>query len=360
MFEATSIIEGLESRLTNGTSEQRAEIMRRVTDLFLTVPASLTAEQIFLFDDVIQKLTSYLEHQVLAELALRIVTASNVPPELLRSYAARDSIEFAGPILARSDRLSDQTLIEIAERKSQLHLAKIAERRHLSETVTDALVEYGDRDVLSKVAANYGARFSRLGMSTLVMRADGDDELISIIAQRSDIPTTVYIQLLGYATEQTRRHLVYLAPRNSGAAKDILTKISARAGATITERGVAAAQRFVQIYAQDIEQTKRDIPRFVEGDRVIELIAALSVVSAIPVDLIDRLVCDENCFGLVVLCKAVDFDWSVTKDVLNAGPSASGRRSKLEEIRRDFERLSKLSARRILGHWCSRLSSSAA
>ena len=255
MHEATSIVAivaDLERVLRSGAPEQRAEIMRRVTDLFLTTPAHLSSEQIFLFDDIIRKLTLYLEQQALAELGVRIATAPKVPPELLRRFASDNAIELAGPILARSEGLTEKSLIEIAKRKSQLHLAKIATRRQLGEPVTDVLVDRGDRAVLNNLAANYGARFSRLGMRALVMRANGDDELISIIAQRDDIPTTIFRQLLTYATEQTRQHLVAMTSANAddigsaGLRKGARVLVFRRSG----HAGVAVAQEPETLHSQ--------------------------------------------------------------------------------------------------------------
>ena len=83
----------------------------------------------------------------------------------MRQLAANDLIDVAGPALARANCLTDETLAEIAESKSQSHLSKIAERHQLSPTITDILVDRGDHDVVKKVAANSGARFSNTGMS---------------------------------------------------------------------------------------------------------------------------------------------------------------------------------------------------
>ena len=76
---------------------------------------------------------------------------------VIRRLASDDDITVAGPVLAKSPRLTDQNLIEIAERKGQSHMSKIAERTQLSLVVTDVLVDRGDREVVTKVAGNTGA-----------------------------------------------------------------------------------------------------------------------------------------------------------------------------------------------------------
>ena len=79
------------------------------------------------------------------------------------SSPADDDIEVARPVLTRSERLSEHTLVATANSKSQQHLYAITQRDALSEAVTDILVERGDRDVVHAVVKNRGARFSDAG-----------------------------------------------------------------------------------------------------------------------------------------------------------------------------------------------------
>ena len=350
------IIEDLERVVASGSSQTRVDIMRRVTDLFLTAPTQLTDEQALLFDDVINRLIGRLESRALAELSERLSPSANAPPRIIRQLAGNDSIEVAGPVLARSPCLSDATLVEIAESKSQSHLSKIAERRQISPAVTDVLVDRGDHDVVKKVAGNSGARFSTTGMSTLAMRADGDDELIETISGRTDIPSLIFSQLLSYATDQTRKRLLAARPMNSDALDRVLTHVSANASRLAAmAKDWTAAQKFVHSFGQDTELTRTRVLEFADGAKITELVAALSVLSGIETNLIGRLVCDQNGFGLMILCKAINLDWSITHAVLSAGPGAKGHATQLEELCKDFERLSLPTATRLLGFWHGRM-----
>lgn len=350
------IIEDLERVVAGGSSDTRVDIMRRVTDLFLTAPTKLTNEMASLFDDVINRLIGRLESQALAELSERLSPSSNAPPGIIRQLASNDSIEVAGPVLARSHCLTDETLVEIAGSKSQSHLSKIAERQQISPAVTDVLVDRGDHDVVKRVAGNSGARFSTTGMSTLAMRADGDDDLIATISRRTDIPSLIFSQLLSYATEQTRQRLLAARPMNADALERVLTQVSANAGRLAAmAKDWTAAQSFVHSFGQDTDLTRTRVLEFADGGKRTELVAALSVLSGIETSLIGRLVCDQNGFGVMILCKATNFDWSITHAVLSAGPGAKGHASQLEELCKDFERLSLSTARRLLGFWHGRM-----
>lgn len=350
------VLDDLERAVARGSSQTRIDIMRQVTDLFLTAPTKLAEEQVSLFDDVINRLIGRLESHALAELSERLAPSSNAPPQVMRQLAANDSIDVAGPVLARSNSLTDETLVEIAENKSQSHLSKIAERGQLSPTITDILVDRGDHDVVKKVAANTGARFSNTGMSTLAMRADGDDELIDTISLRTDIPSLIFSQLLSYATDQTRKRLLAARPMNSEAVNLVLAQVSANTGRLAAmAKDWTAAQSFVHAFGQDTELTRSRVLEFADGGKITELIAALSVLSGIETNLIGRLVCDQNAFGVMILCRAINLDWSITHAVLSTGPSAKTHADQLEDLCKNFENVSLSMARRLLGFWHGRM-----
>ena len=50
LTRAKPVIAELERAVAAGSAERRAEIMRDVTDLFLSAPTQLTEEQVSLFD----------------------------------------------------------------------------------------------------------------------------------------------------------------------------------------------------------------------------------------------------------------------------------------------------------------------
>ena len=167
------MISELDGALQRGSTEKRTELLRRVTDLFSGGADCFSEEQISLFGDVMSHLISHIEHRALAELSARLAPVRNAPAGVTRRLAYDDAIEVAGPVLALASALTDDELVEIAETKSQAHLAKIAGRPQLNETVTDVLVERGDTEVTRRVAENSAARFSKIGFSKLVLSAEG-------------------------------------------------------------------------------------------------------------------------------------------------------------------------------------------
>src|ERR1017187_3162862 len=287
------------------------------------------------------------------------IPSSNYSPNLRRSCVKLPHILSRMPRSpsGASARPSPHVSIKSLELNA-LHISQIQDMVHLNGNRSNVIVERGDRNVIHKVAANYGATFSRIGMSTLVLRAENDDELIETIAARSDVSPFVFGQLINYATEQVRNHLIASARPELRAA---LAQITHRISERITLRSSfandwAAAERLVNSFAQDTGLTRTKVLEFADGNKITETVVVLSVLSKIPTELICKLVSDQYGFGAMVLCKAINLDWCTAHAVLTVNLFAkTSRAMELEELDEDFERLSVSSAQRILWYWRGRI-----
>ena len=353
MPQSRSLIDDLETALRAGSTERRTEVLRQVCDLFLGRADEFSEEQIGVFDDVIGHLISHIEERALSELSTRLATVASAPAGVIGRLARHDAIVISGPVLRSSQRLSDADLIEIASTKSQEHLLNIAARTQLNEAITDVLVDRGDAAVASEVAANAGARFSRSGFSKLVMRADGDERLMSAIASRTDIPPHLIRQLLARASDTVRERLI--ASAGSEAREEInkiLGDISGEVGRAVTPRYYAQAKLLVRSFSQDTALTRRRLVEFAHARRLGETVAALSALSGMPLELVDRLMYDPGHYGIMVLCKASELDWSTTHAVLSGRRCPSGPLAlPVEEVYEEFQTLSAASAQRLLRFW---------
>jgi uncharacterized protein (DUF2336 family) len=265
-----------------------------------------------------------------------------------------DDITIAGPVLSQSTRLTDQNLVEVAKTKSQSHLSKVAERAQLNSVVTDVLVDRGDQEVVTKVASNIGARLSKTGMSTLIMRASGEDELSYAMSLRPDISRRLFKRLLSYATEKARQRMLASAgPADREAINRVLAQLAAQAcNQTISQKEYAAAQRMVHLFSQDTELTRSKILQFADGYRIAELVAAMSILSGVPIELVSRLISDTEPFGAMVMCKAIGLTWMVAHAVLNNLPDISeDREEKLGDMEEHYTHMSTESAERLLDYW---------
>src|SRR4030081_313422 len=210
------LLDELQNTLAHGTVARRVETLRRVTDLFLSGAEDYSNEQIELFDDVFQCLMEHIETSAKALLANRLAPIDTAPPLTIRALAFDDLIEIAAPVLSRSERLDDDTLIETARHNSHAHLLAISTRRVLSGAVTEVLVLRGNDEVIHSTVNNPGAEFSERGFTRLVNRAEGDDDLATCLGMRPTIPRHLYLKLLAKASATVRERLEAANPLQAG------------------------------------------------------------------------------------------------------------------------------------------------
>jgi uncharacterized protein (DUF2336 family) len=114
-----NLIGELEEVIAGQDIGHRAAMLRRVTDLFVLGSGKLSDEQIALFDDVMGRLVDEIESSARATFGHVLATLPDAPPKVVRRLALDDAIDVAGPILSRSGRVDDTTLVEGARTKSQ-------------------------------------------------------------------------------------------------------------------------------------------------------------------------------------------------------------------------------------------------
>jgi uncharacterized protein (DUF2336 family) len=188
------LIEELDKTLSKASEAQYRTILRGVTDLFLRESERFSGEHVAVFDDVIIRLIEKTEHSALIELSSRLAPVGNAPTNVVVRLSRHDDIAVSGPLLEQSDVLTDEILCEIAKTIGQKHLAAIAGRRRIGETVTDLLVERGNSEVACKVTGNQGARFSEPGFVKLVKRAKKDKTLAAAV-EVIELPVNVIVRL---------------------------------------------------------------------------------------------------------------------------------------------------------------------
>src|SRR5712671_5903986 len=260
------LLDELQTTLAHGTVARRVETLRRVTDLFLSGAVDFSHEQIELFDDVFQCLLKHIETSAKVLLSNRLAPIDTAPPLTIRALAFDDVIEVAAPVLSRSERLDDDALIEAARNKSQVHLMAISTRRVLSDVVTDVLVLRGNDEVIHSTVNNPGAEFSERGLTRLVDRAEGDDDLATCLGMRPTIPRHVYLKLIARASATVRTRLEAANPQQAGeipTAVQEATRLARSAPSAITQE-TAIAHALVKSLYEDGRLDEHQVAAFAE------------------------------------------------------------------------------------------------
>jgi uncharacterized protein (DUF2336 family) len=361
MTDAASavLIAELEGAVNGGSPERRVKMLRQVTDLFLSDADRLNENQIGVFDDVLVRLIERMESRTLAQLSTTLSNSALAPKEIVRQLAYHEEASVAVPVLSKSNRLSEGDLIEIASTRGQQHLLAISSRETLNEPLTDALIKRGNSQVSHALANNAGARFSELGYSTLVENAEKDVELAQKLGLRLDIPIGMLRELLSKATAAVRARLLKTAAPEmrekiqqaiDAIAAQIGIKVPAPVDYTQSEAIVLALNRAGKLGDQTIN-------RFAIRGEYLNVIAALSLLSAVKIEAVEPLINNPRPDGLIVACRASRLDWSTTVMILRNRPNCVPlTKQELEQGKEVFETLSLSASQRTIRFWSARSS----
>lgn len=352
-----NLVSEINTALAHSSAGRRGEMLRRVTDLFIAEADELSDQQIELFDDVIMHLAVEIELSARALLAIRLAPIRNAPPHTIRNLAFDDAVDVAAPVLSQSEQLDDTDLVENARTKGRGHMLAISRRSHLSEIVTDILIERGDREVLLSTVQNHAARLSESGFSKLVERSDADEELAIRVGERNEIPLHLFRQLIKKASQYVRDKLEAAQPELSQQIREVVAEVSERIELDAIAR---SGDYSVALRSMQDDQGRRqphdgDLMKLALTGAVSGLIAALAALCDVPVGFVDKTIRQGQTESLLVLARAIGLSWPTVKAILRL--ETRRRPFSEDEIAQSlgsYERLKSKTAQEILHFYRSR------
>jgi uncharacterized protein (DUF2336 family) len=341
MTASRSIIDEIEDALSLQPPGKRDEALWRITDLFIAGSERYTDEHVGLFDDVIGRLAATIEADARAKLARRLAPVANAPVKVSRKLAADADIAVAEPLLRQSEHLHDEHLLSAANAHGQQHMLAIAQRRSLSEVVTEVLVVRGDREVIRSVAQNEGARFSNAAFRALVARSSGDEELAVHVGARRDLPRQHLLKLIEAASASVRQKLAAADPGTAGAVREVIAEIDVglRAATRRASADYASARAEVEAMHGAGLLDEAQICAFADRGQFEETAVALALLTEAPIDVVERALLDDNPDMAVILAKVADFSWSTAHCIL---VRAAGRAMSTQDLDRAFSGFTRL------------------
>jgi uncharacterized protein (DUF2336 family) len=348
-------LQELDEAISRGTPESRVRALWHATDLLIA--GSYSEEEIETFGRVIERLADEIEVEVRAWLSVRLSHFDEAPINVIRKLAFDDAIEVAGPVLEESVRLDDETLIANVRSKSQSHMLAISRRTSLGEDVTDVLVARGNRTVVNSVAANSGARFSGSSLLHMVKRAEGDSILAERLGLRKDIPRNLFQQLIAKASNDVRKRLASERPEMmdeiATSVVDVAGDLQSKFGPV--SRSYFVAKRVVAAQHRQGRLTEESIAGYAMSHKLEEVTIGLSLLCALPVDVIERALLDRNRQTPLILAKALGFSWNTTMALLFLGAKDHRITARdFSDLEREFNRLNVESSRSVLEFYQSR------
>jgi uncharacterized protein (DUF2336 family) len=350
-----SLIYDIESVMQSRGASQRAESLRSVTDLFVAQAESLSEEQVALFDDVLARLAAQIEVGARALLAKRLASIPNAPRRVIHSLAFDDEIEVACPVLAQSECLSEEALVENARSKSQVHLLAISKRKTITHAVTDVLVIRGDRTVVLSAIGNTGAKFSDGGYATLVRRSQGDEQIATGVGMRAEIPRHHFLKLLTTASRTVRAKLEQANPQAADEIRRVVREVTIKTQVQSIANSYeySKARNIVTARCVGDKLKQADLNDFASAGKFEETVVALSIIANIPVAMVERALLQERTELLLSILKCTSLTWSEVKLILQLrARNYAMAASDMDQCLASYERLKPTTARLVVDFHC--------
>jgi uncharacterized protein (DUF2336 family) len=349
MSEAGLFLRELDDAVSRGTPESRRRALWHTTDLMIA--GSYSEDEIWTFGEVIGRLADEIEVAARTQLAKRLARFDRAPVNIIHKLAFDDEIEVAGPVLRESERLEPYALIANVCLKGQTHMLAITQRKSIDESVTDVLVTRGNQEVVKSVVSNNGARLSEFGFLHMIQRAEGDSILAEQLGLRKDIPRHIFQQLIAKASDDVRKRLENERPNMGEQIQSTVTDVAGELQSKFgpVSRSYYVAKRVVTTQHRQGNLNESSISLYARSHKLDEVTIGLSLLCALPADVIERAVLDKNRETLLILVKALDFSWATTMSLLFLGAKDHRITAKeLSSLEKEFGRLNIKTSRSVL------------
>jgi uncharacterized protein (DUF2336 family) len=355
MTKVNPFLSELDAVVSRGTPESRARALWHTTDLMIAGRHS--EDEIWTLGAVIGRLADEIEVAARAQLSERLARFNDAPVNVLHRLAFDDSIDVAGPVLKDSEKLEPYAMVANVCLKSQSHLLAISKRESLVEMVTDVLVTRGDQEVVTSVASNKGARFSESGFRHMIEQAENDSVLAERLGLRQDIPRHVFEQLVAKASDEVKKRLQrerpdIVKPIQSTVA-NVASELQSKLGPA--SKSYATAKQAVTALHRQGKLNENSISGYARTRKLEEVTIGLSLLCALPENLVERALSDANRETLLTLARALRFSWDTTMSLLFLG--ARDHRigsTELKDLKDEFGRLNIETSRSMLKSYQSR------
>ncbi|MDA9549637.1 hypothetical protein ACM43_35325 [Bradyrhizobium sp. CCBAU 45321] len=282
-------------------------------------------------DGVLLRLTERVGAGALIDLSTALAELKVAPPKTVRRLASHRDPQVACPVLLSSQSLSAADLNSIAAATGERQQCAIAARAPIDPPVIETLIKVGARSACIALIGNTEARFSDAAYAALVERCLTDGELTKALTLRPDTPDTVVRELLSTsaAPKSGTGQKAAVSPRGATAAPNI-AKLPCAAAYASARPEIVALNRIGKLNDSAVN-------RFAIRGETANLFTALSVLSGAPLDIVEHVMADEDCEGLVMACRASRLNWQTTLAILSNRSGARLSFAQRERAQRIFE-----------------------
>jgi hypothetical protein len=318
---AATLVE-MEDAVAACPPERCARILAGIVRLLTTDRDAPQDMLVAIVDGVLLRLIERVTPNALVELSTVLAELNVAPPETLRRLASHEAPEIACPILLKSRALTAIELATIAASSGEGQRLAICARDGIEPGLTTALIKIGGRAAHLALIANPSARFSDEAYAALIFRAGQDGEITKALALRPDTPDGIVRKLLSPRLRAAEKPAA--APAADSSSAPAAPKLPSADDYANARPEIVALNRIGKLNDSTVN-------RFAIRCDTANLFTALSVLSGTPIEIVEHVMVDDDCEGLVMACRASRLNWQTTLAILS---NRSGKRLSFAERER--------------------------
>jgi uncharacterized protein (DUF2336 family) len=315
----------------------------RIQDLLARPGHTLTADERALMGDVLTRLFRDLDAGERREWSERLARKANAPRYLVAALAA-DDIGVALPVLAASEALEDDDLIEVVRRRSPQHQAAVAMRRPLSARVAASLIAGGQVGAIAALLENEAAEMPADALALLVEQSRRIAAYRTPLLRRAELSAEQARRLYWWASHEQRaaiRQRFNLGMAQLGAVAEVEPPTDDVAPAD--EERLSAAAITPQLLLDLLQGGKHAVFEALFGE-----------LSGLRGATLERVLYEPSGEELAIACRAVEIDRVAFPRLFllaRMGRRAEGDPRDMARALAAFDRTSADAARRVLAGW---------
>lgn len=282
--------------LEDPSGAKRAETAKKLAEEFDR--ATLTPVQRRLAEDIFRLMVKDAEVRVREALSKHLKSNPMVPRDVAL-ILAKDVNSVSLPMLTYSEVLTDEDLVEIIHLQDADKQVAIAGRPHVSESVSEAIVETGKEEAVTRLVANPGADISDGSLDRVIDELGQSEAIRDAMTKRVKLPVTVAERLVTLVSENLKSLIAQRFDLPADSMTDLVLQIRERA---ILSLALGSSDDDLLRLVRQLKKNDRLTPSIVlralcVGDLPF-FEAAMSVMAKVPLDNARGLIHDVGKLGL--------------------------------------------------------------
>ena len=290
----------------------RRQLSKRLADVICIPASQLTPQERHMAGDVLVELLRTADMDIRESVAKRLVMLNEAPRTIL-VMLAKDEIEIARHVLENSKSLTDSDLIQISQKVSGAHRAVIAKRRHVSDAVVDAMVQFLEEDVVEALLKNKNAHFSETAIQRILTVSRSHQPYVGLLVKRDELRPSHGLTMFWWATTANRKKILHRFAVTRKVLQESCGDLFPKAAADgWSDAGVRKALQFIERRQRNraaIERSEYEgLEAVIETAEVQgltrQLTEEISYMAGIKPATGAQILTDKGGEGIAILCKA--------------------------------------------------------